>query len=1008
MADFNLNIPEDSNNSSDNGHTASDGKISVRRRLIDGSDDDGDISEDVNSYDCTMAEQRPIKASASNMVTSWQFDMEGWKAGIYDIILGVSAEGLDLDHIESITFNIEGRRRVLEPTEISAFCLEKSLWDREIVKWRLPLYVSKFAENVENFEDFKVLIMEIRTLDSSVPKTFPGFLELHFMELRPFRLEGYPNDTHIRAHPPYIGSINVGHDTEGVANGASYGLPKRIIHFAVSGNGKYSVTLSALNTDLLLELWDLQSAAPAPVHPQFCAEIPIPLAEVPIHSLEDSYNVSVSWDSSQIVLTDASKAYHILEGDNQSLFAVYKHQDGSQPTTAASTAGSHSSATISDSTLSKDYQLLRGVDKIYGYGKFHIINAKYQDAENERFVVCGGASVEVYEIGPEWNHIRHIHLLLPCDAPAFGFSSARRLIRTLRGKQFAWNNTREYAETVSVWDLETGRMTSLHWKKGYNPRLNSNDAIAFSRHDSVIAISLRKVITIYCAKTGALRGSFRVPAYSKTVIDIAFICGDTQMLVIAERDDSKGEGRIGLILDATNMTIVSRFDLAYLWKLEQTEIAFDDTLICALDSSLEFVYLKHKPPHSQTRPACGDQCKSKPVPLHQQLKELTTPSGMHFKVEIQGKGGSRITVSASSNKELTLILQSSSTGRGADEYRHAVLLPDPSRSVAISDAFVTIWSLPTTPDDDYTLLLAWNKLDGDDFWDPKCESWYICAHGQVNASREEGDENKRDKTSCYPRTERVFCREQFERFLLALDNLIHIFVKGDKICKGAILRYVGSHINNYPDPDNRSNSVLASICMSRKRNSHNEYEQFLKALLESPFGHWIPLPPRIENDQTKNCRAVKGKTEMNGAETSQPEKNLTEKNRTEKNRSEKKRTEKDRKEDGRRSDPLYLLMEKAEGDERTIGMAEVIVTYCIRQARIEKDPQFLSPVMQCLPRLFDKGRNPSEFALRTLRRLAFIPVKNHTLIMDHHTIIIRRPKFRRQYDCVLQLECNER
>ncbi|KAF9346714.1 hypothetical protein BGX26_001768 [Mortierella sp. AD094] len=848
--------------------------------------------------------------------------MARWEAGMYDIILGVSAENLDLDNIESITFDIEGKRRVLEPTEIRALCLEKSLWDKEVVKWRLPLQVSKSAENAE---DLKMLIMEIKTLDGSAPATFPRFLELHFMELRPFRSEGYPDDTYIRAHPPYIGSINVGH-IDGVANGVSHGLPKKIIHFAVSGNGKYSATLSAANTDLLLELWDLQSVAPAPVHPQLCARIVISLAEVPTRSLEDSYNVSVSWDSSQIVLTDASKLFQTLEGDNQSLFAVYKRQEGSQPTTA----GSYSSATTSDSTLPKDYQLLRGVDKIYGYGKFHIINAKDQNAENERFVACGGASVEVYEISPKWLHIRHIHLLQPCNAPSFGFSSVRRLIRTLRGKHFAWNDMREYADTVSVWDLETGRMTSLHWKKGYNPHLNRNDAIAFSRHDSVMAIGLQKVITTYCAKTGALLGSFRVPAYCKAVVDIAFICGDTHMLVIAEGDDSNGGGGIGLILDAASMAVMSRFALAYPCRLKQTETAFDDTLICALELSLEFVYLKHQLPHSQARPVCGDQCKSELASLDKQPKELKTPSGMHFKVEIQRNRGSCVIVSVPGNKELTLILPSSSTERGTVEYRCAVFLPDHSRLVVISDSIVTIWGLPTTPDDDYTLLLAWNRLISDNFWDSTCESWYTCAHGQVNASsKANGDENKQDKTSCCPRTERAFCREQPERFLHALYHLICIFAKGDKICKSAILRYVGSHINNYPDPDDRSKSVLASICMFWERNSRNEYEQFLKALLESPFGYWIPLLPRIENDRTKKCRTVNGRTEVNGAEMSLPEK--------------------DRTQEDRGSDPLYLLMQKAGGDKWAIGMAEVIVSYCIRQARTEKDTQFLSPVIQCLP-----------------------------------------------------------
>ncbi|KAF9998633.1 hypothetical protein BGZ79_007698 [Entomortierella chlamydospora] len=703
----------------------------------------------------------------------WRFDMAEWEE--CDIILGVTVDDLYLDHIESITFKVDGKTKVLDRAEMSALCLEKSLWDNGVVKWKLPLRASKSPGNAVNS---KMLDMEIRTLSGGVPV---GFLKLHFMELRPFRFGGYLDG--------HIGSVS---------DGKSHDSQKRIIHFAVSGNGKYAATLSDAKAGLLLELWDLQGTTPAPAHQQFYAKVPVSIAGTLAQSLEDSYNVTVSWDASQIALTDVSNAYQTSDDDNQSLFAVYKYRIGLQ----TATSGSCSSAAISDPALSKDYQLLEGVDKFYGHGKFHVINPDDQNSENERFVACRGASVEVYEVNPAWKHILHIGLLQPCDTSAFCFSSARRLIRTLQGKHFAWSNMEDYAETVSVWDLETGRMTSLHWKKGYNPRLDGNDAIAFSRRGSVMAIGLQKVITTYCAKTGASRGSFRVPECCKTVVDIAFICGSTQMLVIGEKKTTTDEGGIGLILDVASMTVVSRFALAYLQKPEQTVMAFEDTL-----------------------------CKSKLVPLSRQPKELKTPSGMDFKVEIQRKGRSCVVVSESSHKELTLTLPSSSTGRDADEYRCAVFLPDHLRLVVISDALVTIWSLPETSDDDYTLLLAWNKLDSDDFWDTMCKSWYTCSHGQANAIREaEGGENNQDKTSCCPRAERAFCREQSERFLSALDSLIHIFVKGDKTCEDVILRYVGSHINNYSDPENRSKSVLASICMSWNHNSRKGMRPYQEAL----------------------------------------------------------------------------------------------------------------------------------------------------------------------------------
>ncbi|KAI7831330.1 hypothetical protein BC939DRAFT_226889 [Gamsiella multidivaricata] len=834
--------------------------------------------------------------------------------------------------------------------------------------WKLHVQAWKIVdEDFDDIEDLKMLIMEIRSLDHSSS----GFLELHFMDIRLFKREGYPADSYIRKHQPYIWSINIGHVDSDVGEVS----PKRIIHFAVSGDGNYAATLAASETYLLLELWDLrpprnpmtrtrafvagtrqealQGESPAPFRPRLSTGTLIPFTEVHDCNLEYSYNVSMSWDSSQVALTDASKAYRTSESDSQSLFAVYNHIPN--PQSSATTSGS----TAVPLTQSKDYQRWTSLDGYYGYGKFHFTDIENQEPCYERFVTCGGISVEVYGVLQEWRLLHTINLVQPLDGPVFGISSAMRLIRTLRGKHLAWNNIQDHPEIISVWDLETELMTSTHWKKGYDSLLINNDTIAFSSNGSAMAIGLQKVITIYCAETGAIRGSFRLPEFCDHIIDIAFVHGDAQMLVSTDgRGDDTNRHGIGLIVDAFNLTITNRFSIMNSWRPRPTGITFNDNLFCASESTLDLVRLQDRifQPYSQPdSTACDEQCKSKLVPLNQQQPtKFRAPSGMQFKVRMHRKGGPHVVISAfSSNglpsKNFTLPKSNNRRGDGWD-YKCAAIPKDRSHLVVISDTFVTIWGLPATLHDDYTLLLAWKMLENDDFWTWKCEFWYTCPHRQIyagkHATAKEDDDNtsRKIKELFSPRVERVFCSKEPQRFLLALHSLIGMFVDGDQNCKNAILQYVGSQINNYPNPADQRQSVLANICQAWNLMVHDDYKQFLKALLQSSFGHWIPL------------------TKYN-----------------------------------RESDPLLILIDHAQTQPRAIEMAEILVRYCIHQARVEKDQHFLLPIMKCLRELLHPKQIHSEFGLRILRRLAFIPVKNRSFIIDHHSIIVHPTKFPWQF-----------
>lgn len=84
--------------------------------------------------------------------------------------------------------------------------------------------------------------------------------------------------------------------------------------------------------------------------------------------------------------------------------------------------------------------------------------------------------------------------------------------------------------------------------------------------------------------------------------------------------------------------------------------------------------------------------------------------------------------------------------------------------------------------------------------------------------------------------------------------------------------------------------------------------------------------------------------------------------------------------------PIRILINHAATHPRAITIAEVIIDYCIRQARFEKDPHFLLPVRRCLHDLTDPTKPYSEIALKSLRGFGLFPARGRRVILDYHVI----------------------
>ncbi|KAF9570070.1 hypothetical protein EC968_002286 [Mortierella alpina] len=103
-------------------------------------------------------------------------------------------------------------------------------------------------------------------------------------------------------------------------------------------------------------------------------------------------------------------------------------------------------------------------------------------------------------------------------------------------------------------------------------------------------------------------------------------------------------------------------------------------------------------------------------------------------------------------------------------------------------------------------------------------------------------------------------------------------------------------------------------------------------------------------------------------------------------------------------------------DVQSMQCAEIIIDYCFRRARDDKEMGFVLPVMQYLNGMFQPNYGHLDFAHRVLRQSVHLPVKNREFLLNNY-IIMHPPRLRLRFwkshgpelfeckDSVLQMVC---
>ncbi|KAG0251863.1 hypothetical protein BG011_007344 [Mortierella polycephala] len=565
-----------------------------------------------------------------------------------------------------------------------------------------------------------------------------------------------------------------------------------------------------------------------------------------------------------------------------------------------------------------------GLEGFHGYGKFHTIAPKDQDVEKQLLVVWNRDSVQVFCIHDQWTLLNKI---------SFAESVCTNPLRVCHGRHFAWTFLEN--DVVSFWDMDHESLVHVILRQQSDTQ--GDTYVDISQDESRAAICRDGLVTVHEMETGMEIGTYKLPGQPAKFESLHFISGDTQLMMSFCREDKNiGCERKGVILDVASMAVVNKYNVLDSYSPYFIPGATSNQLVLSHHGSkLDLIALNDKiiQPYSNQDQDCNDQCIKAPFRLRGQEKVFDSPCGLRFHVE--RRSPTKHHVKNSDSQSIVVLM---STGEET-LIEKLVLPPAPSRMRGLwtyKHAVILARKRQFVVESSKYIMI-WNlpKTMAEDLelilvWEtkpdqaPEEDIWGVCEHHQLY-------DLQRSTSAPYIRSQ-AFCEKTGDQFLGGIKFVIGIYAMANETCKKAILRYVNTHINS--GSDILKESVLTRICDDWTSEQQGEYEHFVTALLDEPFASWLPKPqPNIlKNPLSK------------------------------------------------------LLIFKTMKEPQAVGLAEIIIDYCIRQAKSSKNTLFLFPVLHCMCALIHPKYYHAELALRTLRQLAYLPVKSRSFIFHHHTI----------------------
>ncbi|KAF9101024.1 hypothetical protein BGX29_006078, partial [Mortierella sp. GBA35] len=284
------------------------------------------------------------------------------------------------------------------------------------------------------------------------------------------------------------------------------------------------------------------------------------------------------------------------------------------------------------------YQVEQKCPKLMGYSgkaQFHIVNTQSQDVTDELFVTCDGATIEVYGVYPNWQHLRSIFLNQAPKGFDFDASVKQDLLHLLRGRFLVLKDPD--ATYVSTWDIEQGSRISSFTHLTTNQISAVNKISTMSTDGRLIAIPGQRHVDVFLTATWTLVGIYVFQDFGPTdrIGNVRFIRNDTYIIVSTASEGFRFyRNNRGFVLNIETMSVVERYiseGSSSFWLT--TDHPTNPEVFYVRDPQISLLNLEDRIVQSpfKMRERCDYSCFSLASPEAQGTTETISSSGLVFK-----------------------------------------------------------------------------------------------------------------------------------------------------------------------------------------------------------------------------------------------------------------------------------------------------------------------------------------------------------------------------------------
>ncbi|KAF8924185.1 hypothetical protein BGZ58_002075 [Dissophora ornata] len=621
----------------------------------------------------------------------------------------------------------------------------------------------------------------------------------------------------------------------------------------------------------------------------------------------------------------------------------------------------------SDSELRKlsEISLPQGLQEFSGYGTFHFLseeNENEQARELERYITCDGKSLSIYSTTGDWTRTQTIDL-----SDIEKLASARNTILSMRGKYFTWTGKKNHVSIIHVDD-----------EKKINLKITGakvKTRTCLSRDGSQVAVLARGWIDIYETSSGNRVVRFGDGKYDNSrfeaVLENGFVMmldppgeGEPKVTRKVVRTDGKAWNREHNIhpeyelrypaLMGEQLFAYSQGTVVNITRMDSKMIGAPEPRIFKEDIKMDKVSMlkiAQSPKHTSLSNSGNTfNLFTKKSVIHGKSTTILTIEFCHSDPYTSATPANAASATSESPIGLTMPLGTSHTAYPA------LFLEGSSRLVIITGRYLQVWKLssPTTSDDSIAELeLVWalqqedkkayklsdicyrqvkdahaDLANGAQFMVTlKPAKWREGSDGLLNYT-----EPGNDKVVTVPFSNKDNMLVSLEgRVQQGIRGVVDMYINGDPECQKAVIRYLESLV--LPSKVNHV-SCIAALCNLWRFDEKEFFEKIMAELLPKTRTTWIPEI----NARNKNAG----------------------------------------------QDPLAILLETAKAEPSAIGVAKVIMDYCVSHANSTRNLKFLAPVfisMRELRKMF-----PDE-AQGCLNRMAFIHAVSRQYIIHNHIVV---------------------